>query len=318
MDLHQNLSEKKNKRFPNGFRILQGKQEYITYTEHSSIRIWASEEATHYDFHQHSAVELIMPLEGRSIYKVPDREYQVEAGQILIIPPDCPHELTELSDTKRYLLLFEPNPLMSLRDQPSFSQLMKQPIRLKEESELRTRIAGLLMQVIAVYFEQEPMWNARCYSYLLQIYAALGSEPEYAAEPEAPNRIDSEILNGAMTYINQHYMEESCLEDVASFAGFSRFYFSRVFRQFAGCSFTEYLTQKRMNVAMDLLIRTNAPIQEIAVESGFGSVATFNRVFRNQNQCTPTQYRAIYGPTMIPGAVRWIFSEESEESESKA
>jgi AraC-like DNA-binding protein len=46
---------------------------------------------------------------------------------------------------------------------------------------------------------------------------------------------------------------------------------------------------------MDLLIRTNTPMREVAMESGFGSVATFNRVFREKKGCTPTQYRAIYG-----------------------
>ena len=34
---------------------------------------------------------------------------------------------------------------------------------------------------------------------------------------------------------------------------------------------------------------------DVALDSGFGSVATFNRVFRENKGCTPTQYRAIYG-----------------------
>ena len=317
---HMNSGEiqQKNKRFPDGFRILQGQQEFVTYPEHSSIRIWESEAATHFDLHQHSAVELIMPLEGVSQYRMPDGQYNVQAGQILIIPPTCPHELTEVPGTRRYLMLFEPTPLISLRDQPSFSQIMHTPIHLKEESALRTRIVGLLMQMIAVYFEQEPMWNTLCYAYLLQLYAALGSQPAFTRAAENEVRIDSEILNGAMTYINQHFMEDICLEDVASFTGFSRFYFSRVFRQFAGCSFTEYLTRKRMNVAIDLLVRTDAPVQEVASQAGFGSVATFNRVFRRQNQCTPTQYRAIYGRNMAPGAARWIFSEEEHLREARS
>ena len=46
---------------------------------------------------------------------------------------------------------------------------------------------------------------------------------------------------------------------------------------------------------MDLLIRTNRSMRDVALESGFGSVATFNRVFRESKGCTPTQYRVIYG-----------------------
>jgi AraC-like DNA-binding protein len=46
---------------------------------------------------------------------------------------------------------------------------------------------------------------------------------------------------------------------------------------------------------MELLIRTDKPMNQVAQESGFGSVATFNRAFRDYKSCTPTQYRAIYG-----------------------
>jgi len=46
---------------------------------------------------------------------------------------------------------------------------------------------------------------------------------------------------------------------------------------------------------MDLLIRTNRSMHDVAIESGFGSVATFNRVFREKKGCTPSQYRTIYG-----------------------
>ena len=44
---------------------------------------------------------------------------------------------------------------------------------------------------------------------------------------------------------------------------------------------------------MDLLTRTTRPIRDVAAESGFGSVATFNRLFRDSKGCTPSQYRVI-------------------------
>jgi len=98
-----------------------------------------------------------------------------------------------------------------------------------------------------------------------------------------------------MNYIDTHYMEDVTLEDVAAFTGFSRFYFSRSFKQQTGYSFRDYLSQRRIQVAMELLIRTDKPMNQVAQESGFGSVATFNRAFRDYKSCTPTQYRAIYG-----------------------
>ena len=167
-------NEEERSRFPDGFRILQGRQEYITYMEHSSIRIWASDVATHYDYHCHSAVEVILPDRGESVYQTQEEVYRVKPGEVLILPSGCMHSLTESPETKRYLLLFEPNPLMNLRDISSISAMMQQPIYLAADSELADGAKQILYQVVTCYFQKEPLWNTVCYSYLLQLYALLG------------------------------------------------------------------------------------------------------------------------------------------------
>ena len=297
-------------RFPDGFRILQGKQEYITYVEYSSIRIWPSNVAAHYDPHMHSAVEIILPERGVSMYSLQEETYQVRPNEVLIIPSGCLHALTETPETMRYLMLFEPNPLMSLRDMPSLNHMMEKPIYLHGDTDLQQQVRSLLMQAVDCYQQREAMWNTQCYSYLLQMYALLGRQYLRGAAPQQyveKRSIDPAIMNSAMTYINERYMQDISLEDVALFAGFSKYYFSRMFKQFAGIPFSEYLTEKRLNVASDLLVRTNQPIREVAAASGFGSTATFNRVFREYKNCTPSQFRAIYSATMEPGPAKPVF-----------
>ncbi len=277
--------------------------------EHSSIRIWASDVATHYDYHCHSAVEVILPDRGESVYQTQEEVYRVKPGEVLILPSGCMHSLTESPETKRYLLLFEPNPLMNLRDISSISTMMQQPIYLTADSELADGVKQILYQVVTCYFQKEPLWNTVCYSYLLQLYALLGRHYLEIAGPQHPSRhsIDPAIMNSAITFINEHYMDEMSLEDAALFAGFSKYYFSRMFKQFSGISFSEYLTRKRLNVATDLLVRTDQSIREIALASGFGSMATFNRIFRAQKNCTPSQYRAIYSMALTPPIDKPIF-----------
>ena len=302
-------TEQSKSRFPDGFRILQGRQEFIAYMEHSSIRVWASDVASHYDHHSHSAIEIILPDGGEAIYQLQEETYRVKPGEVLILPSGTMHSLTEPPDTRRYLLLFEPNPLLSLRDIPNISPMMQQPIFLRGGTELQAKTRKLLMQVVDCYFRKEEMWNTECYSYLLQVYALLGRHYLEAAGVQRPSQhtIDPAIMNSAITYINEHYMEELSLEDAAVFAGFSKYYFSRMFKQFSGISFSEYLTRKRLNVAADLLVRTNQSIREVAVASGFGSTATFNRIFRLHKNCTPSQYRAIYSIANGPENGRSIF-----------
>ena len=287
-------------RFPDGFRILQGKQEYITYLEHSSIRIWPSDVAAHYDSHMHSAIEIILPHRGTSVYHLPNQVYRVNPGEILIIPSGWTHALTEPQDTLRYLLLFEPEPLMTLMDLDAISEVMRQPIYLHDDADLQHQAGDLLMQAVNCYMQREPLWNTRCYAYLFQFYALLGKRYLRVHAPQQPTgqHLDPAIMNSALAYINENYQHDLVLEDVAAFAGFSKYYFSRLFKQFCGMSFPEYLTQKRLKAATSLLVSTSKSMQDIAQEAGFGSVATFNRVFRKSKNCTPTQFRAIYGTAL--------------------
>ena len=50
------------------------------------------------------------------------------------------------------------------------------------------------------------------------------------------------------------------------------------------------------NIALckELLAGTKMPVTQVALQCGFNSIATFNRVFRDVRGCTPTQYRLIY------------------------
>lgn len=285
-------------RYEDGFRVLQGRREYVTYQEDSSVRVWYSDVPWRYEVHDHSAVEILLTIEGSVTYTVEDTVYQVRKGEVLILPPDMPHSLTMGEGSSRYLFLFEPEGILSMRDIKTMSPHFHRPFHLHDGSEAHVRIREMLLRIQDVYEKRDLMWNTMCYSYLLRIYAILAQRYLNGVRSRAPEtgRIaESEVITAAMTYISNHYNEDLSLEDVAEFAGFSRYYFSRSFKKQTGYSFKDYLCQKRLQVAIDLLIRTDKPMKDVATESGFGSVATFNRVFREKKGCTPTQFRAIYG-----------------------
>ena len=285
-------------RYEDGFRVLQGRREYVTYLDDSSIRIWYSDIPWRYETHDHSAVEILLTLEGMVTYTIEDKIYQVRKGEILIVPPDTLHSLTMGEGSSRYLFLFESDAIMTMRDIKSMAMYFHKPFHLRDGSDAHVRIRELLLRAREAYEKRELMWNTMCYSCILRVYATLGQRYLSGIRPRTEDNLrnmDSEVITAVMTYINNHYREELSLEDVARFAGFSRYYFSRSFKKQTGYSFKDYLCQKRLQVAVELLIGTDTAMKDIALQSGFGSVATFNRVFREKKGCTPTQYRAIYG-----------------------
>ena len=77
-------------------------------------------------------------------------------------------------------------------------------------------------------------------------------------------------------------------------AGFSKYHFTRLFKQFANTSFYKYLNQKRIEQAERLLINPQLSITEVSLASGFSSLSAFIRMFRLLKGCTPTEYRAMY------------------------
>ena len=290
--------QERRARYDDGFRVLRGKREFVTDPEDSSLRVWYSDVAWRYDLHQHSAVEIVMTLEGAVDYQTEEQSYHIEKGEVLIVPPDMMHSLTMGENSSRLLYLFETEPLMEMRDIKRLQEHYNRVFYLHDGSEAHTRIREILTRIWEVYKPQDTMWNALCFSDLIRIYAILGQRylsGVYQQKQKDSPAMDREVISSAMNYIDTHYMEDVTLEDVAAFTGFSRFYFSRSFKQQTGYSFRDYLSQRRIQVAMELLIRTDKPMNQVAQESGFGSVATFNRAFRDYKSCTPTQYRAIYG-----------------------
>ena len=90
------------------------------------------------------------------------------------------------------------------------------------------------------------------------------------------------------SYINDHCTEPLQIDELARLAGFSRYHFSRLFKQFTGLSCHEYLTGRRLAHAERLLLSPNLSVTEVAMRSGWGSLSTFNRLLREKNGCTPS------------------------------
>lgn len=101
------------------------------------------------------------------------------------------------------------------------------------------------------------------------------------------------LIKRAVPYIEENYTKDSIsLNEVASAVEVSANYFSTVFRQETGMTFTEYVTKKRMDKAKHLLRQTERPSGDIAAEVGFKDPHYFSFVFKKTQGCTPREYRS--------------------------
>ena len=144
-------------RYEDGFRVLQGRREYVTYPDDSSVRIWYSDVPWRYEMHDHSAIEIVLTLEGSVSYTIDNTVYQVHKGEVLIIPPDTLHSLNMEEGSSRYLFLFEPEAIMTMRDIKSMAIYFSKPFHLRDGSDAHVRIRELLLRARESYEKQDLM-----------------------------------------------------------------------------------------------------------------------------------------------------------------
>jgi AraC-like DNA-binding protein len=102
-----------------------------------------------------------------------------------------------------------------------------------------------------------------------------------------------EKINKSFEYIEKCYSEDIHLKDIASAAGFSEFYFSRLFKEITEKSFHQFLNEFRIKKAEVMLMDSNNSISEAAYASGFSSISTFDRLFRQIKGCSPQEFRKL-------------------------
>ena len=92
-------------------------------------------------------------------------------------------------------------------------------------------------------------------------------------------------------YLEKNYLQQINITQISEDFHINASYLSQLFKKEMNCTFTEYLTNKRIEYSCKLLLETDLKINEIAEMSGFSDYFYFSRVFRRIKKCTPTEYR---------------------------
>ncbi len=102
-----------------------------------------------------------------------------------------------------------------------------------------------------------------------------------------------DMLSQAVAYIDAHFTDDSLsLNQVAKEVDISPNYLSAVFSQEMKCTFVEYVTNKRMAKAKELLRNTDKRSGEVAQEVGYKDPHYFSFLFKKTQGCTPRDYRS--------------------------
>ena len=122
-----------------------------------------------------------------------------------------------------------------------------------------------------------------CQKMLQTIQSAPTTQPEKQGEKAA-------------RYIDEHFSNpDLSLKDICSHLAISVSYFSSIFKSYTDLTFVEYLTERRVEKAKQLLKNTDKSIADISEAVGYKEPHYFSMIFKKSTGITPKNYRKHSG-----------------------
>ena len=261
---------------------LNGTHETVNFKENTTLRLYDNTQYENYPPHWHTSLEIIMPIENSYTVNCYNQNFVLQENDIILIWPCCIHTLQAPPTGRRIIFQAEIN---MLRDM------------------IHSAICSLMNEIVEEYQSDFPFSSFSVYSKLLSMLTLLGRNTVQKnisfSVTEQKQKEYFERFMYISEYISEHCTENLTLDSVASLAGFSKFHFSRLFKQFTNVSFYRFLNEKRISVAENLLIDLNNSVTDVAIQSGFSNLSSFIRMFKQIKNCTPKEFRNMYYDNLL-------------------
>ena len=278
---------------------LSGVYETVEYENQRFVMLYDNDEVEQYPTHWHNAVEIIIPLHNGFTVTSGGIDYHLSEKEIVIIPPGELHSMPA-QDGRRIIFQCDNSVISDVPSLESILPVFSSAVHITPtlNKELYVLARKNILDIYTEYYAKAPMTDVRIYMYLLTMLTAVRefqlTKSEENAAANAVSADESRKFGLVTKYINQNYMYDLPLEKLASIAGYSKYHFSRIFKEYNGMSYIQYINSKRIKAAERLMADSSLPITEVAMQCGFSSLTTFNRAFRKAKGCNPTEFRKLY------------------------
>jgi AraC-like DNA-binding protein len=248
--------------------------------------------------HWHAQVEVNFIVRGSVHYRMHTHELSLSAGQMVLFWGGLPHQMDDLSDDAIYagghlplmhffrLRLPEDVPhrlmqgatlLSNATDQSDTVNFARwnQYARSGDPVKAQHAVNELLLRLERVRFEPYEL-----------VGASKPSDQHETAEVQSSRNV------GRMCdFIAENFLNDIDSIDIAAAASLHPKYAMSIFKRSTGMTLNEYVSLLRLSYAQALLLREDANVLRVAMESGFGSLSAFNKSFRKIAGMSPSDFR---------------------------
>lgn len=224
-------------------------------------------------------------LEGKGIYQVNDRKYQLSKGQGFLIEPDA----------MTFYQADPENPWTYLWIGVSGSRVKHfiHDIGLNSDQlTFQCENGEVLRQIVLDMLKHTKPTTSNVYflqGKLYEFFSVLTDE--IALEVRDEIFPENDYIQEALAYIRSNYSKGIHVNDIADHLRVNRSYLYTLFKKKLGISPKDFLTRFCISRAREQLPLTELSIEQIAQSCGYRDALVFSKVFKSRVGLTPTEYR---------------------------
>lgn len=253
-------------------------------------------------WHQHIEVECILFTEGEGVAFVGNHVGEFKTGDVFFLGSNLPHCFQKASKdmiTSAVVIQFNSSfwgdSFLNLPENQSIRDLLQAAAGgIKLSPEITSKISPIIK---SLEFDKEAGRIINLYQLLWILSSHPIEQVLSTQEVREYNTRQKERIDSVFQFSFAHFQESITLEQVATHAGMSVPAFCSYFKKSTKKTYTEFLNELRIAHACKLLVDTSKPIMEICFESGYNTLAHFNKQFLRLRHITPQRFRKKFNST---------------------
>lgn len=229
---------------------------------------------------------LFTVLSGSGALTYNGMEYELEKGDCVFI--DCrkpySHRSSENLWQLQWVHFYGPN-MNSI-----FEKYMERMGQVTFHPEDITPFLTVLTELYALADSEEYVRDMMMNEKLSSLLTLIMKESHYM---EGEKRLSQKKhnLQEIKEYLDNHYQEKICLDELASRFYINKFYLTRIFKEQYGLSIYSYLQQIKITHAKQLLRFTDDTLESISLACNMGDPTYFSRAFKKVEGISPGEFR---------------------------
>lgn len=268
------------------------KHESILHKRHFdlqfSIRFEVVDDVNFYSpFHWHNHIEALCVLDGQIDFKVEERKYLLESGDMVIVNSEKIHS-SKLRGHARYILLQVPLSAFEGIYDGIENVVFKEKLLDSETKIFSPHLEKMLKCVDSKAPEQRIKFVSLMYDFCYQMLVSLQVEQKSSALNSyyGINRISP-----VLAYVEKEFRKKINLGDAAGIINVSPEHLCRLFKKYTDMTFNEYLMSLRISAFYQALLSTDQKIAALLEECGIANYKVFMREFKKTFGKTPEAIR---------------------------